>query len=51
MFCDKKPRENTLNILEMRPFWKSAIMQGYSLWKTLTLGQKSKFQKTYENPF
>ena len=51
LFCAKKPLKKTLNIREMRPFWKSAIMQGYSPCKILTLGQKLKFQKTCQNLF
>ena len=44
----KKPLQNTLNIREIRAFWKSAI---YSPCKILTLAQKLKFQKTCQNPF
>ena len=45
----KKPLEETPNTREMRPFWKSAIMQ--SLCKLVTFGEKSKFQKSCQNPF
>ena len=45
----KKPLQKTRNIQEMRPFWKSAIMQRPC--KILTLGQNLKFQKTCQNPF
>ena len=52
LFCAKKHSKKTPNIREMRPFWKSAIMQRlYSLCKILTLGKKCGFQKTSQNPF
>ena len=41
----KKPLQKTLNIREMRQFWKLVIMQGYSPCKILSLGQKLEFQK------
>ena len=47
----KKPLEKTPNIREMRPFSNRPSCKGYSLCKILTLGQKLKFQKTYQNPF
>ena len=48
----KKPHKKT-NIREIRPFWKSPIMQcqGYSLWKMLSLAQKLKLKKTSRNRF
>ena len=45
----KKQLQKTLNIREMRPFWKSATCKGYRPCKILTLGQKLKFQKTCQN--
>ena len=47
----KKPHEKTPNIREIRPFENRPSHKGYSLCKILTLGQKSKFQKTCQNPF
>ena len=47
----KKPLEKTPNIREMRRFWKSAIVQTYSLCKMVSLGQKLKFRKTCEKRF
>ena len=46
----KKPLSKTLNIREMRPFWKSASSKGYSPCKVLTFGRKLQFQKTCQNP-
>ena len=47
----KKPLEKTPNIREMRPFWKSAILQRVGLCKTVSLGQKLKWPKTWEKRF
>ena len=47
----KKPLQKTLNIREMRPFWKSETCKGYSPCKIPFLGQILKFQKTYKNSF
>ena len=47
----KKPVEKTPNTREMRLFWKSAIMQTYSLCKIVALGKKWKFQNTCQNLF
>ena len=52
----KKPLEETPNVAEMRLFWKSALLQGYSLCigyspcKIVSLGQKLKMPKTCEKP-
>ena len=49
----KKPLQKTLNIREMRAFFKIGhhACKGYSPCKILTLAQKLKFQKTCQNPF
>ena len=50
----KKRLQKTINIREMRRFWKlekSRQCKGYSLWKMVNLGQKIKLPKTCEKLF
>ena len=50
----KKRLKKTINIREMRRFWKlekSRQCKGYSLWKVVSLGQKIKLPKTCEKLF
>ena len=47
----KKTLQKTLNVRQMGPVLKSAILSDPIPYKILTLGLKLKFQKTCENPF
>ena len=50
-FCKKKTLQKTLNVRQMGPVLKSAILSDPIPYKILTLGLKLKFQKTCKNPF
>ena len=47
----KKPLQKTPNFPEMRPSWKSAILQRHTLCKMVSMGQNFKSPKTCEKRF